>query len=61
VFSWQKKPTDPEIIKRIPPGQVLTEEFPVLHFGRTPDYPDLSRLGPPRLGRGRVAVHAEMG
>ena len=42
MFSWQKKTTDPEIIKRIPPGQVLTEKFPVLHFGRTPEYPDLS-------------------
>jgi len=34
---------DAEIRKRIPPGQVLTEKFPVLHFGRTPEYPDLSR------------------
>ncbi len=42
MFPWQKKPTDPDIIKRIPPGQVLTEKFPVLHFGRTPTYPDLS-------------------
>lgn len=42
VLPWQKKPTDPEIIKRIPPGQVLTEKFPVLQFGRTPEYPDLS-------------------
>jgi DMSO/TMAO reductase YedYZ molybdopterin-dependent catalytic subunit len=42
MFPWQRKPTDPEIIKRIPPGQVLTEKFPVLHFGRTPEYPDLS-------------------
>ncbi len=33
---------DPEILQRIPPGQVLTEKFPVLHFGRTPEYPDLS-------------------
>ena len=43
MFSWQKKTADPEIIKRIPPGQVLTEKFPVLHFGRMPEYPDLSR------------------
>jgi DMSO/TMAO reductase YedYZ molybdopterin-dependent catalytic subunit len=39
---WQKRAADPEIRKRIPPGQVLTEKFPVLHFGRTPEYPDLS-------------------
>ncbi len=43
MLSWQKKTRDPEILKRIPPGQVLTEKFPVLHFGRTPEYPDLSR------------------
>jgi DMSO/TMAO reductase YedYZ molybdopterin-dependent catalytic subunit len=43
MFKWQKPAADPEIAKRIPPGQVLTEKFPVLHFGRVPDYPDLSR------------------
>jgi DMSO/TMAO reductase YedYZ molybdopterin-dependent catalytic subunit len=42
VFSWQRKPSDPEVAKRIPPGQVLTEKFPVLHFGRVPDYGDLA-------------------
>ncbi len=39
---WRKTP-DPAVADRIPPGQVLTEKFPVLHFGRVPDYPDLSR------------------
>jgi len=43
MFKWQRPVTDPETAKRIPPGQVLTEKFPVLHFGRVPDYPDLSR------------------
>jgi DMSO/TMAO reductase YedYZ molybdopterin-dependent catalytic subunit len=42
MFSWQRKPESPEIAARIPPGQVLTDKFPVLHFGRTPDYPDLA-------------------
>jgi DMSO/TMAO reductase YedYZ molybdopterin-dependent catalytic subunit len=42
VFKWMKPSDDPEIAKRIPPGQVLTDKFPVLSFGRTPDYPDLS-------------------
>lgn len=42
MFSWQKKPTDPAVTARIPPGQVLTEKFPVLNFGRVPSYPDLS-------------------
>jgi DMSO/TMAO reductase YedYZ molybdopterin-dependent catalytic subunit len=32
----------PEIAKRLPPGQVLTEKFPVLQFGQVPSYPDLS-------------------
>jgi DMSO/TMAO reductase YedYZ molybdopterin-dependent catalytic subunit len=43
VFKWQRPSDDPAIAVRIPPGQVLTEKFPVLHFGRTPDYADLSR------------------
>jgi DMSO/TMAO reductase YedYZ molybdopterin-dependent catalytic subunit len=43
VFKWQRPSDDPAIAARIPPGQVLTDKFPVLHFGRTPDYPDLSR------------------
>ena len=41
VFSWQKRP-DAEAAARLPPGQVLTEKFPVLQFGRVPSYPDLS-------------------
>ncbi len=28
---------------RLPPGQVLTEKFPVLHYGPVPHYPDLAR------------------
>ena len=43
VFPWQKRDVPPEIAERLPPGQVLTEKFPVLHFGRVPSYPDLSR------------------
>ncbi len=43
MFKWQKPVIDPEMAKRVPPGQVLTEKFPVLHFGRVPEYPDLSR------------------
>ncbi len=42
MFSWQRKSDDPQIKARIPPGQVLTEKFPVLHFGQIPDYPDLA-------------------
>ena len=43
MFSWQKKPADAATASRIPPGQVLTGKFPVLQFGRVPEYPDLSR------------------
>ena len=42
VFPWQRRNVPPELADRIPPGQVLTEKFPVLHFGRVPSYPDLS-------------------
>ena len=31
-----KAPADPAIAERIPPGQYLTEKFPVLHYGSTP-------------------------
>lgn len=43
VFRWQRSSDDPAIAARVPPGQVLTEKFPVLRFGQVPDYPDLSR------------------
>ena len=42
VFPWQKRNVPPELAERVPPGQVLTDKFPVLHFGRVPDYGDLS-------------------
>src|SRR5205823_5316105 len=61
VLPWQKKPTDPEIIKRIPPWQVLTEKFPVLHFWAHAGVSGSLAVGLPGLGRGRVAIHAEMG
>lgn len=36
AFNFFKKTSDPEIAKRVPPGQSLTERFPVLHYGPTP-------------------------
>jgi len=42
MFNWQRKPADAGIAARIPPGQVLTDKFPVLSFGRVPSYPDLT-------------------
>jgi DMSO/TMAO reductase YedYZ molybdopterin-dependent catalytic subunit len=41
VFPWQRRNVPPELAERVPPGQVLTDKFPVLQFGRVPDYPDL--------------------
>ncbi len=42
MFNPQKKPAEASVAARIPPGQVLTDKFPVLSFGRVPAYPDLS-------------------
>ena len=42
MFNWQRKPADAGIAARIPRGQVLTDKFPVLSFGRVPSYPDLA-------------------
>jgi DMSO/TMAO reductase YedYZ molybdopterin-dependent catalytic subunit len=30
-------------LERVPPGQVLTERFPVLHYGVTPRYANLAQ------------------
>ena len=38
---------------RLPPGQYLTEKWPVLHAGSVPVPADLATLGLPRLRRGR--------
>jgi DMSO/TMAO reductase YedYZ molybdopterin-dependent catalytic subunit len=35
--------TTPEVQHRIPPGQYLTEKFPVLQFGDVPTYRDLEQ------------------
>ncbi len=32
----KRKPLDPELAARIPPGQTLTEKWPVLHYGGVP-------------------------
>jgi DMSO/TMAO reductase YedYZ molybdopterin-dependent catalytic subunit len=33
-----KKPVSPELAKRLPPGQFLTDKFPVLSYGPTPHF-----------------------
>ena len=42
---FSRRPPDPRVLAdphRLPPGQVLTEKWPVLHYGPTIHYPDLS-------------------
>ncbi len=34
----RKQPADPELAKRLPPGQVLTAKWPVLTYGPTPGF-----------------------
>ena len=45
---------------RLPPGQYLTEKWPVLHAGSVPET-DLSTLGLQGLRRGRGAADAQLG
>jgi len=37
MICHMKKP-DPAVAARVPPGQVLTEKWPVLTYGRTPRF-----------------------
>ena len=44
MFNAFKKKYDkatPEVADRVPPGQYLTEKFPVLHYGEVPSYSNL--------------------
>jgi len=43
VTERQKLEEEARREKRLPPGQVLTRKFPVLHYGQVPHYEDLSR------------------
>ena len=42
AFPWQRRIIPAELAARVPPGQVVTEKFPVLHFGNVPDYGNLA-------------------
>ena len=46
---------DPALADRVPPGQYLTEKFPVLHYGSVPEGGPRD-VGLPRLRRGRQPV-----
>jgi len=42
---FRRRPLDPRVEAdphRLPPGQVLTEKWPVLHYGSVPKYRDMS-------------------
>jgi DMSO/TMAO reductase YedYZ molybdopterin-dependent catalytic subunit len=60
VSSFFRQPPDPRVVqdpRRLPPGQVLTEKWPVLHYGNVPRY-DMDRW---RLRiHGLVAREVEM-
>jgi DMSO/TMAO reductase YedYZ molybdopterin-dependent catalytic subunit len=40
VFDFfRRKPLDPETAARVPPGQTVTQKWPVLHYGGVPSVP----------------------
>ena len=41
AFRKKYDHTTPDLQDRVPPGQYLTEKFPVLHYGNVPSYRDL--------------------
>src|SRR5690242_14141465 len=41
AFRKKYDRTTPDVQDRVPPGQYLTEKFPVLHYGSVPQYHDL--------------------
>jgi DMSO/TMAO reductase YedYZ molybdopterin-dependent catalytic subunit len=43
LFSRREQEERVRTEGRLPPGQSLTQKFPVLHYGPTPRYPDLSQ------------------
>lgn len=53
TFPFRRSP-DPRVVaepERLPPGQVLTEKWPVLHYGNVPRYD---------LDKWRLRVHGEV-
>ena len=60
MFNAFRKKFDratPEVQDRIPPGQYLTEKFPVLHYGDVPAYPDLEQTN--GIGRFVCWIHVD--
>lgn len=43
VFRKKTPQHDPDMRDRVPPGQYLTEKFPVLHYGDVPQYHDVEQ------------------
>ncbi len=42
-FKQKHDRTPPDAADRVPPGQYVTEKFPVLHYGSVPSYPALEQ------------------
>jgi DMSO/TMAO reductase YedYZ molybdopterin-dependent catalytic subunit len=53
--KYDRTPTGQE--ERVPPGQYVTDKFPVLHFGEVPSYTDLEHTWDLRVW-GEIAVPA---
>jgi DMSO/TMAO reductase YedYZ molybdopterin-dependent catalytic subunit len=43
VFRKKTPQNDPDLRDRVPPGQYLTEKFPVLHYGDVPRYQNVEQ------------------
>ncbi|MEI2611720.1 MAG: sulfite oxidase-like oxidoreductase [Candidatus Promineifilaceae bacterium] len=43
LFGRREQEKEVREMNRLPPGQSLTQKFPVLHYGPTPQYKDLSQ------------------
>ena len=43
VFRKKTLQNDPDLRDRVPPGQYLTEKFPVLHYGDVPHYQNVEQ------------------
>ena len=57
LFGGQTK--DPAVMDRVPPGQYVTEKFPVLHYGSIP-HVDLSTWDFKVYGEVEFAVLADL-
>ena len=60
IFRRKKDEQTMRSSGRLPPGQSLTQRFPVLHYGPVPAFQP-GHLGFSRLGRGGAAAAPDLG